>query len=564
MTRAMTLRIARLAVVLACMVSCQRGSPPEVEPAPSDTLGSTKSSAAGPAAATSGSGTARSGAAPPSAAPVPPPEPPFTSTERFDLLIAGGTVVDGSGAPGRSADVLIDGDQIVHVGPVDPAVAVDQRIDATGQVVAPGFIDIHSHGDPVAPNRNALAMGVTVLCVGQDGRSPSGDRLRYWIPRIQRKRLALNVVALVGHGTVRGAAKVGLKSDPTDKQLARMARIVEQDLAAGAWGLSTALEYRPGIFATPAELVAVAKPVAAVDGVVMSHLRSEDDDKIEAAIDELIAQGKGAGARVHISHFKVVYGKGAERAEQLLAKLQAARDQGTAITADIYPYLASYTGISIVFPDFALPPNSYRKAKSQRRADLADYLRKRVTKRGGPEATLFGTPPYRGKILAEIAREQGKPFEDVLIDDIGPGGVSAAYFVMDDALQSRLLVDPHVAIGTDGSSGSRHPRGCGAFAKVIREYVVGRKALSIEAAVRKMTSLPAAILGLDRVKRGTLRAGWVADVVVFDPAAVVDRASYDRPSRLSQGMSWVLVNGKTVVADGRFGKARPGRLLVRK
>jgi len=443
-------------------------------------------------------------------------------------------------------------------------VTVDDRIEAVGQVVAPGFIDIHSHGDPVAGNRNSLAMGVTVLCVGQDGRSPSGDRLRYWIPRIARKRLALNVVPMVGHGTVRGVAKVGLTSDPTDQQLARMARVVEQDLAAGAWGLTTALEYRPGIFANRAELVAIAKPVAAIDGVVMSHLRSEDDDKIDEAIDELVAQGAGSGARVHVAHLKVVYGKGAGRAGQLLAKLQAARDQGTAITADIYPYLASYTGISIVFPDFALPPHSYRKAKAKRRDELAEFLRKRVTKRGGPEATLFGTPPYRGKTLADVAKDRGKPFVDVLIDDIGPGGVSAAYFVMDDALQSRLLVDPHVAIGTDGSSGSRHPRGYGTFAKVIREHVVERRALTIEAAVRKMTSLPAGIIGIDRHKRGLLRAGWVADVVVFDPAAVVDRATYEAPNRLSKGMSWVLVNGKAVVSEGRFTKARPGRLLIRK
>ncbi len=557
-------RFACVALALALVVSCQRGSPPGVEPAPRDSLGSTKSSAPNPGASASPSGSAQPSGGPAASQSVRAPEPPFTSSERFDLLVAGGTVVDGSGAPGRSADVLIDGDQIVHVGRVDPSVEVDARIEAAGQVVAPGFIDIHSHGDPVAGNRNSLAMGVTLLCVGQDGRSPSGDRLRYWIPRIARKRLALNVVPMVGHGTVRAMAKVGLSSDLTDKQLARMARIVEQDLAAGAWGLTTALEYRPGIFATSAELVAIAKPVAAVDGVVMSHLRSEDDDQIDEAIDELVAQGAGSGARVHISHFKVVYGKGAERAERLLAKLAATRAQGTAITADIYPYLASYTGISIVFPDFALPPHSYRKAKRNRRDDLADYLQKRVTRRGGPEATLFGTPPYRGKTLAQVAKDRGKPFVDVLIDDIGPGGVSAAYFVMDDALQSRLLVDPQVAIGTDGGSGSRHPRGYGTFAKVIQEYVVERKALTIEAAVRKMTSLPAAILGLDRHKRGLLRAGWHADVVVFDPAVVVDRASYSAPNRLSKGMSWVLVNGEAVVSQGRFTKARPGRLLIRK
>ncbi len=556
--------MACLVLAAALSVGCQRSSSPGVGLEPGERQGSTKSSL-GEAAQSHGTGSpSRPHGTASSSAPAPPPEPPFTSTDSFDLLIAGGTVVDGSGGPGRLADVLIDGDQIVHVGRVDSAVKVARRIQAAGQVVAPGFIDIHSHGDPVAANRNSLAMGVTVICVGQDGRSPSGDRLAYWIPRIGRKRLALNVVPYVGHGTVRGLAKVGLRADLTDKQLARMARIVERDLAAGAWGLTTALEYRPGVFASAAELTAIAKPVAAVDGVVMSHLRSEDDDKIDEAIDELIAQGSSAGARVHVSHIKVVYGKGAARAERLLAKLQAARDQGTPITADIYPYNASYTGISIVFPAFALPPNSYQRVKRNRRDELADYLRKRVTQRGGPEATLFGTPPYRGKTLAEVAKKKGKPFEDVLIDDIGPGGVSAAYFVMDDALQSRLLIDPQIAIGTDGGSSSRHPRGYGAFAKVIAEHVIKRQALSIEQAVRKMTGLPAAIVGLDDHQRGLLRAGWAADVVIFDPAAVTDRATYEAPNRLSQGMSWVLVNGQAVVEEGRFTKRRPGRLLIRK
>jgi len=492
------------------------------------------------------------------------PGPPFVSEERFDLLIRGGVVVDGTGGPRMRADVLVRGERIVHVGQVDRAVKAERVIDARGRIVSPGFIDTHAHGDPARPNRNFLAQGVTTICLGMDGRSPSQDRIRYWRGRVGKQRLAVNVVPFVGHGTVRNLAKVGIRKDPTPKQIERMARLVEKEMDAGAFGLSMGLEYQPGSFATLEELVAIARPVAERGGVVMSHMRSEDDDRIDAAIDELLAQGKASGARVHVSHIKVVYGRGAERAEQILARLDKARDEGLGVSANLYPYNASYTGIGIVFPDFAKPPHRYSRVKRERRAELAAYLRERVALRGGPEATLFGTPPWAGKTLAEWASELGKPFEDVLIDDIGPGGVSAAYFVMDDALQSRLLLDPHVMVCTDGSEISRHPRGYGAFARVIRKYVVERQALSLEEAVRKMSDLPARTVGLDRYGRGRLAEDYAADIAIFDPDRVRDRATYQEPNRRAEGFDWVFVNGRAVVAEGKLARARPGKLILRR
>ena len=486
---------------------------------------------------------------------------PFVSDEEVDVIISGGKVIDGTGAAPVLADVVIDHGHIVHLGIVDKSVHAKRRVDASDKVVTPGFIDMHSHADPLHNNRNLLAMGVTTAVVGQDGRSPSNDHIRYWANRVGKKRLAVNIAALVGHGTVRGFAKVGGAKNPSDKQIARMVRVLNKELDAGAFGLSTGLEYQPGAQASEKELIAIAKPVAVRDGVIMSHLRSEDDDAIDAALDELLAQGSEGGARVHVAHMKVVYGKGAARAEALLHKLAEARAGGVDVSADIYPYNASYTTINIVFPKWAKPPASFKRAKRERHDELRAFLRNKVMQRGGPNATLFGTAPFTGRTLAQVAERKGKPFEDVLIDNIRPGGASAAYFVMDDALQSRLLLDPHVAVGTDGGAHSRHPRGHGTFAKVIAEYVQKRKTLSLREAVRKMSGLAANTLRLGELQRGVLKVGYWADVLVFDPREVHDNADYEKPHRRSSGMAWVFVNGRAVVAAGKFKKGRFGKLL---
>jgi N-acyl-D-aspartate/D-glutamate deacylase len=486
----------------------------------------------------------------------------FSSSKKVDVLIAGGTVIDGKSPQPMRADVVIDDGKIVHVGSVE-GVEARTRIDAKGKVVTPGFIDTHAHADPALSNTSYLAMGVTSVCVGQDGRSPSDDRIRYWRNRVGKKRFAVNIVPFVGHGTLRQAAKIGLSKTPSEKQIARMARYVGKAMDLGAWGLTTGLEYRPGTFATTKELIAIAKPVAEHDGVIMSHMRSEDDDAIEAALDELLAQGKEGGARVHVSHIKVVYGKGEKRAEQILAKLDAARKDGVKVTADIYPYNASYTTINIVFPDFALPPHKYDRVKREKREKLEQFLRDKIEQRGGPDATLFGTDPWRGQTLKEVADKASKPFEDVLIDDVGPGSAAAAYFVMDDALQSRLLLDPHVMVATDGSATSRHPRGYGTFAKVIRLYVMERGVLPLGEAIRKMSGLPAETVGLTRIQRGLLKKDWAADVLVFDPREVKDRADYENPNNLAEGMSWVFVNGVATIAEGDRKKRRGGKLILR-
>lgn len=483
---------------------------------------------------------------------------------RFDLLIRGGTVVDGTGSPPRRADVLVAGDRIVRVGEIDASeIQVDRTIDASGLMVCPGFIDTHAHGDPLATPafENSLAMGAITICLGQDGESPAPDKIEEWMRRVEQAGPGPNIATFVGHGTIREAAGVGTAPDPSPEQVAAMQQLVGRALAVGCFGLSTGLEYVPGRYAGLDELAALAEPVGRAGGLVMSHMRSEDDDRIEGALAELLAQGRRARCAVHVSHLKVTYGHGSERAEKVLAQLDAARRDGLGVTADMYPYWASHTGIGIVFPEWALAPNDYKEVVRSRRAELADYLRRRVALRNGPEATLFGTGLFAGKTLAQAAAERGKPFEDVLIDDLGPNGASAAYFVMDAALQERFLVDPHVMICSDGSPTMRHPRGHGTFARIISEYVVKRKLLSIEEAIRKMTGLPAATLGLDRLGRGRLAPGFVADLLVFDPNRIHDRATFEDPHQPAEGFDCIIINGRVIRDGGRFTGQRAGCLL---
>jgi N-acyl-D-amino-acid deacylase len=289
----------------------------------------------------------------------------------------------------------------------------------------------------------------------------------------------------------------------------------------------------------------------------MSHMRNEDDDQVEQSIAELLDQGQFS--RVHIAHLKSVYGSGSERAREILNILSSAREAGVEITADMYPYSASYTGIDIVFPVWAKTDEQFEVAKSTRRDELAEYLRNRVNRRNGPEATLLGTDPYTGKTLAELSFELEMPFEDVLIDIIGPQGASGAYFVMNDELQSELLRDPHIGICSDGSPTGFHPRGHGAFARLIETHVVDNQTLSVEEAIRKVTSYAAQILSID--DRGVLRAGMYADLLVFDPQNVHETATYPVPLRLAEGFDVVILNGEIARENGHTRDTLAGRVL---
>jgi N-acyl-D-aspartate/D-glutamate deacylase len=472
------------------------------------------------------------------------------------------SLVDGTGARPRLADVLVTGDRIAGIaspGRLRPGSAA-RIVQGAGRVLAPGFIDLHSHADPIGQSlESLLAMGVTTIVVGPDGSGPriGGDLdLRPWLRAVDNARLDLNVAALSSHGTLRRAVGIddGVRR-PDAAALARMAAQLDSELRAGAFGLSYGLEYVPGIYSEMPELANLGRVVSRFDGVVMSHMRSENDDEIQTSIEELIASS--LPARPHISHLKMVFGKGTQRARALLDYLAAKRRQGVDLTADAYPYNAGYTGVAILFPEWALPPRDYAAIVAQRRQELRDYLERRMIRRGGPDALLLGSPPYAGKTLAQAAQEARLAFPDFLIR-LGPEGGSGAHFTMDQALQDTLFVEPFVAVATDGGPGLRHPRSTGTYARLIEDFVMRRPRLSIEEAVRKASGFPARILRLP--DRGVLRVGAKADLLLFDPARVKARSTYLDPFAKAEGFDLVMVNGQTAYEAGaRTGKS--GRLL---
>ena len=475
---------------------------------------------------------------------------------QFDILIQNGSIIDGSGAEAYSADILIQADTIAFIGKVDTSlITFKDLIDASEKVVTPGFIDTHAHGDPLETPafENFLSMGVTTICLGQDGNSPNVD-LPQWTEKVSQQKLGVNIAMFVGHGTLRRQAGIGFDKDPSPEKLKVQQDLLKDAFDAGCFGMTTGLEYTPGTFADDDELLPLAEIIGKQNGLIMSHVRNEDDSAIEASIQELLRQG--AFCNVQVSHMKSVYGKGSERARTLLQLLEKENGRYT-VTADVYPYNASYTGIGIVFPEWAKAPNDYRQVVKERRAELLAFLKQKIMDRNGPEATLFGTAPYAGKTLAEVAEEQKLPYEKVLLG-MGPNRASGAYFVMDDALQEEIIAHPNVMICSDGSPTMRHPRGYGTFAKIIEEYVLKREKLTLEEATKKMTSLSAETVGIS--KRGSIEPGYYADLLIFDPKKIKANATYEDPHQLASGFDHVIVNGAISVAP-QVRRMKYGRFL---
>lgn len=459
-----------------------------------------------------------------------------------DLVIKDGTIIDGTGAEKYIADIVIKDDAIVWIGKSeDQDILVDSAIVATDKIISPGFIDLHAHGEPLeTPNfENFLAMGVTTIALGMDGSSKkSGDMIK-WMEQVSTKGIGVNILPFIGHGTIRTESGIGVSTEINNASLKIMTDLVDTSLASGCWGLSMGLEYMPGYHAEARELRELAKVVGKYDALITSHIRNEDDDKIDNSIDEMISLAEYCN--VNISHIKVVYGKGKDRAKEIINKLENPNGANHNITADLYPYSASFTGIGIVFPDWAKVPTKYAEIKEQRGEELLAFLHNKIIQRNGPKATLFGTGPYAGKTLQDLVDEYNRPYDIILRDIIGPYGASAAYFVMNDELQTELLNSSVVMVGSDGSPTMRHPRGYGTFSKVIEEYVVKDKTFTLEEAIHKMSGLPANTIGLE--DRGVIKVGAKADLLIFDPSSIHSNATFENPHQYASGMDMVIING---------------------
>ena len=472
-------------------------------------------------------------------------------------IIRNAVILDGSGAAARRADVRIVSDRIAEVGELTPA-SSDRVVDAHGLTLAPGFIDTHSHASRgLFEYRDALAdvsQGITTVVVGQDGGSTLP--LSEYFARLGSEPPAVNVASYAGHGTIRHQVMGDdFKRTATADEVRRMEELLRTEMAAGALGLSTGLEYDPGIYSAPSEVVALAKVAAASSGRYISHIRSEDRTEWQA-IDEIIAIGREARLPVQISHMKLAMRGWWGQADKLIQVLDRARAQNVQITADIYPYTYWQSTITVLFPkrDFA-------------NRTEAELVLKEVV---APEDLLItrfeAEPAYAGKTLAQIAGLRNTPPAVALMDVIKLGedrGSSAGVIAtsMDERDVARLLQWQFANVCTDGELMGAHPRGFGSFPRVLGRYVREQRVLTLADAIRKMTSLAAANVGL--ANRGVIAPGKYADLVLFDPASVTDRATTAEPHATSVGIDTVWVNGEVVFREGNSSGARPGRVLRR-
>jgi N-acyl-D-amino-acid deacylase len=471
------------------------------------------------------------------------------------LLIQHGRVVDGTGGPARTADVRIAGDAIVEVAPSLAPKPGERVIDATGRVVAPGFVDMHSHADggieqsPDAATQ--LRQGITTTLVGQDGGGdlPIGELG----DTLERVRPAINFATSVGHGTVRRLVMGDdFKRAATVAEIATMQALVERAMRDGAVGLSSGLEYDPGFYATVDELVALASAIKPYGGFYSSHVRDEENE-YAAAWKEAIDVGRRAGVAVEISHMKLASKPVWGHAKEGLALLDAARREGLTVMGDWYPYPYWQSAMYVLIPD-----RDFENAEKWRVGldEIGGAANVRIT-------NYRANPAWNGLTLAEIAtaeRIDAPALIVKMVKAVGPG-IGIIGTSMDEADMKAILAHPQVLICSDGQLAGRHPRGYGAFPRVLARYVREQQVISLEEAVAKMAGRSAAMLGFP--DRGTLATGRKADVVIFDAATIADRGTPTEPAQAPVGVETVIVNGEVVLDGGTVTSARPGRLLRR-
>ena len=543
---------------------------------------------------------------------------PLIKPIAFDTIIRGGTIVDGSGGQPFVGDVGIKGDRIVAVGPnlvLGTSRNVDgssiRFIDAKGLVVAPGFINMLSWANEAlvvdGAGESDIRQGVTLEVMGEgwsegpynekmvaESEKLQGDikfpiswrTLRQYHDFLEKRGIAPNVASFVGATTVRVHELGEDDVDPTPDQLRRMQNQVRKAMNEGAMGLGSSLIYAPAAFAETPELIALATASAQCGGMYISHMRNESDHVLEA-VDELIAIAKASGGPAEIYHMKQAGTGNWDKLQPMIDRIEAARAQGLRITADMYTYTAGATGL-----DAAMPPWVREGGYDKWQARLRDpKLRARVAvemkqrpvgwdnlyfQAGSPDKVLFlafknpALKKYTGKTLAEVAKERGKSPEETAMDLVVEDGtrVGTAYFLMSEENVARQVALPWMAFDSDESAqaprgvflkSNTHPRAYGNFARLLGKYVRDEKRVTLQEAVRRLTSFPASNLGIK--DRGLLKPGMMADLAIFDPATIADKATFDNPQQFAVGMRHVLVNGQPVLLNGEMTSARPGRAV---
>jgi N-acyl-D-amino-acid deacylase len=475
------------------------------------------------------------------------------SSQPITFVIAGAQLADGSGAPLQLADVRVDGDTIVAVGDAARRPG-DLVVDGAGKVLAPGFIDAHNHStEGLEREREALtqvSQGITTVAVGQDGSSPWP--IAGYIARLRAAPPAVNVVVLAGHATIRTQVMgQDYKRRSRPAEVARMRTLVDRAMAEGAFGLSSGLEYEVGSYADVEEVIEMARAAAAIRGYYISHIRDEADLSMDA-IREAIAIGERARLPVQITHLKLgtvgVWGK----AMEVVALVEAARKRGVDVTADAYPYLAWQST-----PKVLVPNRKYDDPVSVKRG-LDD-----IGGAGNVQITRWGAyPQYVGKRLDEMARAEGLTDIEAYVRFASDDQAGMIGHAMIEADLKTFYQQPWVMVASDGGIANNHPRGAGTFPRVLGRYVREQAWLTLPEAIRKMTAMPAARIGLQ--DRGHIAPGMKADLVLFDPMTVVDRSTFEQPRALASGISRVWVNGQLVWNGTAAAGPLPGRVLSRR
>ncbi|MBT8489395.1 MAG: D-aminoacylase, partial [Gemmatimonadetes bacterium] len=505
----------------------------------------------------------------------------------FDLVLEGGLVIDGTGSDGVAADVGVRAGRIVEVGDLSGR-ASEARIDVDGDVVAPGFVDPHTHSRgtifEIPTADNFVLQGVTTLVEGNDGSSPL--RVAAWYDSLTAAGgTAPNFAMFVGHGTIRQEVMGSDDRPPSEAELERMKELVADAMEDGALGLSTGLFYLPGSFASTEEVIELASVAAEYGGTYISHMRNEGDGVFDS-IRETIRIGREAGIPVQMTHHKIGAWRNFGRASESLALIEEARAEGVDITFDQYPYTASSTGLSAIIPRWAQEGDRLtervRDPATRRRIveDMIAWIEMRFA--GDPskiqlvscdfDDDVSGFPDeMAGLTLADVLVARGvaadpEAVADLILEIDAAGGCGAIFHAFDEGDVRTLMASEFGMIGSDGSlvhfgRASPHPRGYGTFPRVLGRYVRDLGVISLEEAVRRMTSAPALRFGFH--DRGRIAPGLVADITVFDPETVIDRATFEDPHRYPVGIRFVFVNGVLVARDGEVTGERPGVILRR-